>query len=187
MRASRLDDMLPAARRAGACAATRVRTQAVRNFTQRPERVRLTATLFGAAMKPVHHVVMLVGAIALCTVPCYSNAQQVINTTLLSNAIHLDTGQVKAGSVRFDVHNAADNNLVHELVVLKTTLADNALPVRNGQVPEQKFRKMGEVEDVSPGASKRLTIKLTPGRYVLVCNKPGHYSMGMHSSLIVTP
>lgn len=138
-------------------------------------------------MKPLHHAAMLIGAATLCVSPCYSSAQQVINTTLLSNAIHLDSGEVKAGNVTFDVHNAAGNKLVHELVVLKTTLADNALPVRNGQVPEQKFKKMGEVEDVSPGASKRLTIKLAPGRYVLVCNKPGHYAMGMHSSLTVTP
>ena len=138
-------------------------------------------------MNPVHHVMTLISALTLCAIPCYGNAEQLVNATLLSNAIQLDTSQVKAGRVRFDVHNAADNALVHELVVLKTTLADNALPVHNGQVPEQKFRKMGEVEDVPPGASRRLTVTLAPGRYVVVCNKPGHYSMGMHSSLTVTP
>jgi uncharacterized cupredoxin-like copper-binding protein len=83
------------------------------------------------------------------------------------------------------VTNAADNNMTHELVVLKTDVADGALPVRKGTVLESRFRKMGEVEDVAPGKSKHLTLRLAPGHYVLVCNKPGHYSMGMHTSLLV--
>jgi uncharacterized cupredoxin-like copper-binding protein len=138
-------------------------------------------------MNPVHHVMMFVSTVTLCLISTYSNAGQLVKATLLSNAIQLDTSEVKAGRISFDVHNAADNALVHELVVLKTTLADNALPVHHGQVPEQKFRKMGEVEDVPPGGSRRLSLTLAPGRYVLVCNKPGHYSMGMHASITVTP
>ncbi|WP_206997203.1 plastocyanin/azurin family copper-binding protein [Trinickia mobilis] len=138
-------------------------------------------------MGPVHHMTIFLSAAMLGVSSGYSNAQQLLKATLLSNAIHLDTSQVKAGTVTFDVHNAAENNLVHELVVLKTPVADDALPVRKGQVPERKFQKMGEVEDVAPGKSRRLTIKLFPGHYVLVCNKPGHYSMGMHTSLTVTP
>nr|WP_254699936.1 plastocyanin/azurin family copper-binding protein [Trinickia violacea] len=132
-------------------------------------------------------MIILVSAVMLGVSSGYSNAQQLIKATLLSNSIHLDPSQVKAGAVTFDVHNVADNNMVHELVVLKTPVADDALPVHKGQVPEQKFRKMGEVEDVAPGKSRRLTITLLPGHYVLVCNKTGHYSMGMHTSLIVTP
>ncbi|MGV2292303.1 plastocyanin/azurin family copper-binding protein [Trinickia sp. YCB016] len=134
-----------------------------------------------------HQTMILVSAITLGVSPGYSYAQQVLKATLLSNSIHLETSQVKAGSVTFDVHNAADNSMVHELVVLKTPVADDALPVSKGQVPERKFQKMGEVEDVAPGKSRRLTLKLVPGHYVLVCNKPGHYSMGMHTSLTVTP
>ena len=46
---------------------------------------------------------------------------------------------------------------------------------------------MGEVEEVAPGGSGTLTLKLTPGHYLVVCNKPGRYSMGRPSSLTVTP
>ena len=134
-----------------------------------------------------HQTMILVSAVSLGVSSGYGHAQQVLKATLLSNSIQLETSQIKAGSVTFDVHNAADNSLVHELVVLRTPIADDALPVRKGQVPEVKFQKMGEVEDVAPGKSRRLTIKLVPGHYVLVCNKPGHYSMGMHTSLTVTP
>ncbi|WP_407070712.1 plastocyanin/azurin family copper-binding protein [Paraburkholderia rhynchosiae] len=76
---------------------------------------------------------------------------------------------------------------MHELVVLKTDIADSALPVRNAHVLEQKLRKIGEVEDVAPGKSKRVTFRLTSGRYVLICNKPGHYAAGMRTVLVVAP
>jgi uncharacterized cupredoxin-like copper-binding protein len=46
---------------------------------------------------------------------------------------------------------------------------------------------MGEVENVTVGKSKRLKLKLPAGRYVLICNEPGHYAMGMRASLVVTP
>jgi uncharacterized cupredoxin-like copper-binding protein len=105
---------------------------------------------------------------------------------LLSNAIQLDTSSVKAGTLTFEVTNAADNNMKHEMVVLKTDLAADQLPVKSGQVPESSFKKMGEAEDVAPGKSNRLTLKLPPGHYVLICNKAGHYSQGMHAALTVT-
>lgn len=131
------------------------------------------------------HSATVAGVVALGLASNACNAQQIVQATLLSNAIQLDTHNVKAGAVKLDVTNAADNDMTHELVVLKTDVADGALPVRKGTVPESRFRKMGEVEDVAPGMSKHLTLKLAPGHYVLVCNKPGHYSMGMHTSLLV--
>jgi uncharacterized cupredoxin-like copper-binding protein len=143
--------------------------------------------LGAAAMSRVHQVVILTGAIALGIASSDSDAQQLVKATLLSNAIRLDTSQVKPGVVTLVVHNAADNDMVHELVVLKTDAADGALPVQKGQVSEETFKKVGEVEDVAPGKSKRFAIKLAPGHYVLICNKPGHYSMGMHASLSVVP
>lgn len=58
---------------------------------------------------------------------------------------------------------SADNNMEHELVVLRTDLADGALPVSKGRVLEHKLRKIGEIEDIAPGKSKRATFKLAPG------------------------
>jgi uncharacterized cupredoxin-like copper-binding protein len=34
-------------------------------------------------------------------------------------------------------------------------------------------------------ATKTLTADLKPGRYVLICNLPGHYAMGMWFPLVV--
>jgi uncharacterized cupredoxin-like copper-binding protein len=126
-----------------------------------------------------------VAALGLVCSPGY--AEQPIKATLLTNAIQLDANHVKAGPVTFEVSNAPDTGQKHEFVVLKTDLAADKLPVKNGQVSESQFKKMGEVEDIDPGKNKRLTLKLAPGRYVLICNQPGHYSMGLHTSLLVTP
>jgi len=126
-----------------------------------------------------------VATLGLVCSPGY--AEQPIKTKLLTNTIQLNANHVKAGTVTFEVSNAPDTGLTHELVVLKTDLDADKLPVKNGQVSESQFKKMGEVEDIDPGKNKRLTLKLAPGRYVLICNQPGHYSMGLHTSLLVTP
>ncbi len=141
-----------------------------------------------AAMSFVRLLTIMVGAVASGVVGAKQReAQQIVKVTLLSNAIQVETNRAKAGPVTLDVHNAASDGQTHELVVLKTGLADGALPLRGNQVPEQKFKKLGEVEDIASKRDKRMTIRLSPGHYVLICNKPGHYSMGMHTSLTVTP
>jgi uncharacterized cupredoxin-like copper-binding protein len=130
------------------------------------------------------HVLRL-GVIALGIACSSAFADQTIKATLLSNAIRLSATSITTGTVTIDVSNAADANLTHELVVLKTDVADDKLRVKNGQVLEKIYQKLGEVENIAPGKSKRLTLRLAPGHYVLICNKPGHYGMGMHTSLVV--
>lgn len=129
---------------------------------------------------------VLACAATLFLVSLPSAASETIRVSLQSNAIQLDTSSIKTGMVTFEVTNAADNHMKHEMVVLKTDLAADQLPVKDGQVPESRFKKMGEAEDVAPGKSSRLTLKLPPGHYVLICNKAGHYSQGMHAALTVS-
>lgn len=138
-------------------------------------------------MIPSPRTAIFLGVTALGLVCSPGYAAETIKATLLKNAIQLDTSRVKAGPVTFEVNNAPDTGLTHELVVLKTAQAADKLPVRNGKVPESQFKKLGEVEDVAPGKGKRMTLKLAPGHYVLICNQPGHYAMGLRTSLVVTP
>jgi uncharacterized cupredoxin-like copper-binding protein len=127
------------------------------------------------------------GVVTLGLLASTAHAKETVKATLNNDTIQLDTGSVKAGTVTFEATNASDTKQVHELVVLKTDLSADKLPVKNGAVPEKQFKKMGEVEDMAPGKSKHLTLKLTPGNYVLICNQPGHYAMGMHVPFVVTP
>lgn len=110
------------------------------------------------------------------------HAALVSAAALLFIAAH--DNEAKTGRIIFDVNNAAKDKTGHEFVVLKTDMDAAHLPVRKGQVPESDFKKMGEVEDIAQGVSKRLSLKLVPGRYVLICNRPGHYEMGMHTSFV---
>jgi uncharacterized cupredoxin-like copper-binding protein len=72
--------------------------------------------------------------------------------------------------------------------VLKTNLAPKTLPVKGGAVSEDAkgIVNVGEVEGLGSGNTKSTSINLTPGRYLLVCNLPGHYSAGMVTAFTVS-
>jgi uncharacterized cupredoxin-like copper-binding protein len=127
----------------------------------------------------------MLAAVALGVVPLSGHADETIHVKLTDNTIQLDPGTAKAGRVTFEVNNAANGNTEHEFVVLRTDRDDGSLPVHKGMVTESRFNKIGEVEDLARGSTKRLSLKLAPGRYVLICNRPGHYEMGMHTSFVV--
>jgi uncharacterized cupredoxin-like copper-binding protein len=91
------------------------------------------------------------------------------------------TRSVRAGEVSFDAAN--DGQSPHELAVIKTTKAPGALPVANGVADETG--DLGEAEDIDAGSSKRVTLVLKPGHYVLICNLAGHYQAGMHTAFTV--
>lgn len=131
------------------------------------------------------HAAFVLAALALGAAPLSGHADETIHVKLTDNTIQLDPRTANAGRVTFEVINTANGNTEHEFVVLSTDIDDGHLPVHNGQVMESRFKKMGEVEDLARGSTKRLSLKLAPGRYVLICNRPGHYEMGMHTSLVV--
>jgi len=45
--------------------------------------------------------------------------------------------------------------------------------------------RRGELSQIASGASKRLVLRLQPGRYVLLCNLLGHYQAGQFAALRV--
>lgn len=132
-----------------------------------------------------NHTAFVLAIAALGVAPLGARADETIHVKLTDNTIQLDPATVKAGRITFEVDNAADGNTEHEFVVLRTDMDDAHLPVHKGQVAESRFKKIGEVEDLAKGSTRRLSLKLAPGRYVLICNRPGHYEMGMHTSLVV--
>jgi uncharacterized cupredoxin-like copper-binding protein len=94
----------------------------------------------------------------------------------------------KAASVTISAPN--NGQVVHELVLAKTDADPGALPTTaDGEVDEAKLEARGEdageIADVEAGDTKEGTFKLTPGRYVMFCNIPGHYAQGMYGTLTV--
>jgi uncharacterized cupredoxin-like copper-binding protein len=84
-----------------------------------------------------------------------------------------------------------EGSVEHELVLFKTNMDPAKLPTEaNGEVNEEKMDEVageaGEVADVEAGETKSGKFNLTPGKYVMFCNLPGHYAQGMYGTLTVT-
>lgn len=97
----------------------------------------------------------------------------------------------KAGLTTIEAPN--EGAMEHELVLFKTNMNPAKLPTEaNGDVDEEKLdeseaaEEMGEIPDVEPGETKSEQFNLTPGKYVMFCNIPGHYKQGMYGTLTVT-
>jgi uncharacterized cupredoxin-like copper-binding protein len=100
-------------------------------------------------------------------------------------AIHAPRA-VRAGDVDLSVHNLGPDT--HELIVVRAD--DPRLPLRSdGMTVDEdaiERRTVGSVDDDQPGHTGETSLRLTPGRYVLLCNMFGHYRGGMHTELVVT-
>ena len=88
---------------------------------------------------------------------------------------------VRSGSVTFVIRNIG--KLPHNLVVLRTNLAPGKLPLAGTRAKE--IGRVGRTPVVGPGQTRRLTLTLKAGKYVLICNVPGHYTAGMTASFRV--
>lgn len=94
----------------------------------------------------------------------------------------------QAGSTTIETPN--EGSVEHELVLFKTDIDAADLPTEaNGEVDEEKLdevaEEIGEVDDVEPGDTKSGKFELTPGKYVMFCNLPGHYAQGMYGTVTV--
>ena len=127
-------------------------------------------------------VPMILGLV-LVTASCGGDDEGGVSATLADFSITLDSDSAPAGEVAFDVTNDAEQT--HEFVVFQTDLAADQLPTdENGDVDEEGegVTLVDEIEDIEGGSSESLSVNLDAGSYVLICNLPGHYQQGMHTS-----
>jgi uncharacterized cupredoxin-like copper-binding protein len=83
-----------------------------------------------------------------------------------------------------------DGSVGHELVLFKTVLPANRLPLKaDGDVDEEaaQLTNVGDSGDsLKPNGTESFkTAALAPGHYVAVCNLPGHYKLGMKLDISV--
>ena len=90
---------------------------------------------------------------------------------------------VDADGVTFNVTNAGA--VAHEFVVIRSDLPADGLPVAGGRGDESGLDVVGRIPEFAGGTSASMTFDLTPGNYVLICNIPGHYGLGMATTLTV--
>jgi uncharacterized cupredoxin-like copper-binding protein len=100
--------------------------------------------------------------------------------------VEVDKKTVPAGKVTFEVMNAS-KEMQHEMLISPIATEETVLPfVENeNRVDEEKSDDLGEVSELDPGKSGALTLELKPGLYILFCNIPAHYMMGMWTVLKV--
>ena len=103
---------------------------------------------------------------------------------------------VPAGPVTLDQANTGE--LEHELLIVRTDLAADDLPmglegvspatagkVVYGTAHSHHTSTKARGRHLQPGESKREQIRLSPGRYVLLCSITGHYEAGQRAALRV--
>ena len=87
---------------------------------------------------------------------------------------------------KYDFHITNVGKMEHEMIVIKTNLAPAQLPLKNGDINEDALPPMSDGPNVAPGATQNRTIDLTkPGRYLFVCNLPGHFANHMYTYVTV--
>jgi uncharacterized cupredoxin-like copper-binding protein len=112
-------------------------------------------------------------------------------------------GDVQASTVEFAIHMPTvltvgrhtigltnDGKAPHELVIVRTDLPANRLPLNaDGDVNEDSplLTSVADSGDaLNPGKSKSFrTDNLTRGHYVAICNLAGHYGLGMRVDVTV--
>ena len=130
----------------------------------------------------------LVAGCGVATSTTLSN-EKLVAVTLDEYHVRVDAASVPAGTVTFQVNNMGTEK--HEFVILKSDLAAAALPadpavVNKVQEDTAGVQHVDEISELVPGGLQTLTVALTPGTYILVCNYPGHVHAGMVATLNVT-
>lgn len=123
--------------------------------------------------------------LASCAAPAASG-DDTVRVKLADDRIVLNPVSVPGGRIVFDTVNTA-TALVHEIEVFAGATNGALLPVANSVADTTGLTLIDEIEDIIPGASANLTIDLIPGTYLVVCNLPTHYELGMWAYLTVTP
>ena len=115
-----------------------------------------------------------------------------VKVALQEWAVIPEVDTVKAGETYFLADNVGPDD-PHELVVIRTDLAPDDLPVEDGLVPEDEVDIVGEIEPFSPDSQASMVLDLEPGNYVLICNiaevedgeLESHYEEGMFTAFSV--
>lgn len=105
-----------------------------------------------------------------------------VAVTLTDKAVALDVTAVPAGPVNFKVRNGG--TIVHSLVLLKTDVPHDQIPSDpNDAARVQQTGILRETGQLAVGETKQFAVRLAAGSYVLLCNEPAHYLVGMHAPL----
>lgn len=99
-------------------------------------------------------------------------------------AITVSPATFKAGSIKFGIRN--NGAMVHDFDLIKTDVAFDKLPLDTGSGKAKDDGLVKQMINIAANRSTTLTADLAPGNYVIVCNIPGHYQLGMRVAFKVS-
>ena len=107
-----------------------------------------------------------------------------VGVTLLDTSIKLDKTSIPFGTVTLNIKNSG--SVLHQLIVLRTDIPQNQIPASTTQPGTmQEPGLVMQSQTIAVGASSSLTLTLGAGNYVLMCNQPAHYLIGMHTGFAI--
>ena len=106
-----------------------------------------------------------------------------VDVGLVEFAVNPAQDTVDAGTLTFNVSN--DGTEVHTFRVIKTDLAPDALPTAASRVDEGQVDVVASIPEFNAGETEDVNVDLDAGSYVLICNLPGHYDLGMRAAFTV--
>lgn len=106
-----------------------------------------------------------------------------------TGTIVIGTDRTVSGSVTSTLQaRNQSKTLVHEVLPVRDDgIKQLPYDAKHDRVLETRVRSLGEIADLAPGKSGKLTLTLQSGTYLLFCSQPGHYHDGMVAKLIVAP
>jgi uncharacterized cupredoxin-like copper-binding protein len=112
-----------------------------------------------------------------------------IDVTLTDTSVVPSKRSVSAGVLDLRLLNAGTKP--HELVILRTNLAADQLPLGDDDRVDDTADGVTSVfatgDQIASGDTAPIAAALVAGDYVLLCNLPGHYQAGIRTSFTVTP
>jgi uncharacterized cupredoxin-like copper-binding protein len=125
---------------------------------------------------------VLVAVVALAASAGAAGSKTAVSVKLFEFKVIPTPTKAARGAVTFVARNSG--KVDHQLVVLKTNIPPGKLVVKNAKAVETG--KVGSIRVVKPGKAVALTLQLKAGKYVLLCNLPGHYPAGQRAAFTVS-
>ena len=110
-------------------------------------------------------------------------AAATVDVSFVEFAVNPAQDAAGAGTLTFSVSN--DGTIPHDFWAIKTDLAPDALPTEASRVDEDQVDVVARTGEFSAGETQEVSADLDPGSYVLICNVPGHYDLGMRAAFTV--
>jgi uncharacterized cupredoxin-like copper-binding protein len=138
--------------------------------------------------------VLAAAAATLLVTGCGGDSHPEVDVSLAEWSIAVSPVNVKAGRAMLSAVNNGSRS--HELVVLRSDLSPDLLPVQDGRVVLEQLNVTAKSDPFAAREKLEVSLDFSPGKHLLICSltetPPGglflsHYQEGMAASLLVNP